>query len=156
VSPYKRKVGLLRNSSGRINSELGRCHGRHRILSEEKGRLVTQGKNRSFAYTLTFKPFYDLTYRLHLQGHSACHLLSGWFLARLIFRPWRWRRYVPPKRRLKLNGLHGVISQKMIVFKTTALKTSNPTSLGLFTNYGFSQWCEVLPNKIHFFQYHIL
>jgi hypothetical protein len=28
---------------------------------------------------------------------------------------------------LKLNGLHGVISQKMILFKTTAVKTSNPT-----------------------------
>jgi hypothetical protein len=27
-----------------------------------------------------------------------------------------WRRYVPPKRRLKLNGLHWVISQKMILF----------------------------------------
>jgi hypothetical protein len=26
-----------------------------------------------------------------------------------------------------LNGLHGVISQKMILFITTAVKTSNPT-----------------------------
>jgi hypothetical protein len=25
---------------------------------------------------------------------SACHLLSRWFLARLILRPWRWRRHV--------------------------------------------------------------
>jgi hypothetical protein len=28
---------------------------------------------------------------------------------------------------LKLNVLHGVISQKMILFITTAVKTSNPT-----------------------------
>jgi hypothetical protein len=28
---------------------------------------------------------------------------------------------------LKLNGLHGAISQKMILFITTAVKTSNPT-----------------------------
>jgi hypothetical protein len=35
----------------------------------------------------------------------------------------------PPKRRLKPNGLHGVIFQKMILFITTAVKTSNPTSL---------------------------
>jgi hypothetical protein len=28
---------------------------------------------------------------------------------------------------LKLDGLHGVISQKMILFITTAVKTSNPT-----------------------------
>jgi hypothetical protein len=27
---------------------------------------------------------------------------------------------------LKLNGLHGVLSQKMILFITTAVKTSNP------------------------------
>jgi hypothetical protein len=27
----------------------------------------------------------------------------------------RWR-YVPPKRRLTLNGLHGVIFQKMVLF----------------------------------------
>jgi hypothetical protein len=34
--------------------------------------------------------------------------------ARLILPPWRWRRYVPPKRRLTFNGLHGVISQKVV------------------------------------------
>jgi hypothetical protein len=37
------------------------------------------------------------------------------------------KRYVPPKRRLTLNGLHGVISQKIILFITTAVRTSNPT-----------------------------
>jgi hypothetical protein len=41
--------------------------------------------------------------------HSACHLLSLWFRAQIIFRPWRWRRYVPPKRRLTLNELHGIL-----------------------------------------------
>jgi hypothetical protein len=49
------------------------------------------------------------TYRLHLQGRK------------------RWRRQVPPKRRAQLNGLHGVISQKLILFITTGVKTSNPT-----------------------------
>jgi hypothetical protein len=34
------------------------------------------------------------------------------FSSAYFFRPWRWRRYVPPKRRLTLNGLHGVISQE--------------------------------------------
>jgi hypothetical protein len=52
----------------------------------------------------------------------AC-LLVCWTILRL----WRWRRYVPPKRRVQLYGLHGVISQKMIRFKTTTVKTSNPT-----------------------------
>jgi hypothetical protein len=57
---------------------------------------------------------------------SACHLLSRWFLCRLILRPWRWRRYVPPKRRLTFNGLH-IISQKIVRFITTIVRTSDPT-----------------------------
>jgi hypothetical protein len=40
--------------------------------------------------------------------------------------PWRWRRYVPPKRRLHLNRLHGVTSQKMILFSSWSV-TSKPT-----------------------------
>jgi hypothetical protein len=48
-------------------------------------------------------------------------------LAWLILRPWRWRRYVPPKRRLNFNGLHGVISQNIVVLITTAVRTSNPS-----------------------------
>jgi hypothetical protein len=52
--------------------------------------------------------------------------LARWF-AELILRPWRWRRYVPPRRRVQLNVLHGDISQKMVLFITTAVKTSNPT-----------------------------
>jgi hypothetical protein len=39
----------------------------------------------------------------------ACHLISCWFLARLIFWPWKWGRSVPPKRRSTFNGLHCVI-----------------------------------------------
>jgi hypothetical protein len=62
---------------------------------------------------------------------TACHLLSRWFLARLILRSWRWRRYVPQKRRLTFNGLHGVIAQKTVLFITTAVRTSNPTKIKL-------------------------
>jgi hypothetical protein len=50
----------------------------------------------------------------------ACHLLSRGFLALLILQPWRWRRYVSPKRRL--------ISQKMVLFIITAVRTSYPTA----------------------------
>jgi hypothetical protein len=46
---------------------------------------------------------------------AACHLLSRWFLARLI-RPWIWRRYCPPKRQLIVNGLPGGIFQKIALF----------------------------------------
>jgi hypothetical protein len=66
------------------------------------------------------------TYRLHLQGRWISMLL-WWFLARLIRRPWRWRRYFSPKHRLRFNGLHGVIPQNILLFITTSLRTSNPT-----------------------------
>jgi hypothetical protein len=65
---------------------------------------------------------------IHRSSHArafclppACSLVC-W----TILRPWRCRQYVPPKRRVPLNALHGVISQKKILFKTTAVKTSNP------------------------------
>jgi hypothetical protein len=37
-----------------------------------------------------------------------------------------WRRHVPPKRRLSLNGLHGGISQKIVLFITRAVTNLNP------------------------------
>jgi hypothetical protein len=57
---------------------------------------------------------------------------TSWFLLNLFLRPWRWRRYVPPKRRLTLNGLHCVISQKIVLFITTAVRTSNLTQVKLW------------------------
>jgi hypothetical protein len=68
---------------------------------------------------------YGGTYSLHLQGrisrawnqsNSSWQENTRWFLARLIPQTWRWRRYVPPKRRLTSNGLHDVISQKIVLF----------------------------------------
>jgi hypothetical protein len=47
--------------------------------------------------------------------HSTDCFHAG-FLLSLFFRPWRWRRYVPPKHRLTFKGLHGVISQKLVLF----------------------------------------
>jgi hypothetical protein len=63
----------------------------------------------------------------------ARHLLPRWYLAWLILRPWAWRRHVPPKRRLTFNGLHGVISQKIVLFIATGVTTSNPTTLSVIS-----------------------
>jgi hypothetical protein len=41
---------------------------------------------------------------------------SWWFLASLILQPWRWRRYISPKRRLIFNWLRGLVSQKIEIF----------------------------------------
>jgi hypothetical protein len=59
---------------------------------------------------LSFKVRFGGIYGPHLQGRrNRFSKTSKQSRA-------RWRRYVPPKCRLKLNGLHGVISQKMIPF----------------------------------------
>jgi hypothetical protein len=44
----------------------------------------------------------------HSGGYEEYHLLG--------YDAWRWRRYFPPKRRLQLNRLYGLITQKMILF----------------------------------------
>jgi hypothetical protein len=51
------------------------------------------------------------------SASSACHLLSNWALAWFILRAWRWRRHVPPKRRLAFNRLRGVRPQKTEFFR---------------------------------------
>jgi hypothetical protein len=43
-----------------------------------------------------------------------------------IFLPWRWRRYIPPKRQFT-QDLHSITSQKMTFFIVTAVKASNLT-----------------------------
>jgi hypothetical protein len=81
------------------------------------------------------------TYHLHLQGRRISRAKNQresrwqaelcWFPARLILRPWRWRRYVLPKRRLTFNGLYCVISQKTVLFITTAVRTLNPIQFSI-------------------------
>jgi hypothetical protein len=61
------------------------------------------------------------TYRLHLQGRR------NKFSKKPASKQVASKRYVPPKRQLTLNRLHGVICQKMIFFITTTVKTSIPT-----------------------------
>jgi hypothetical protein len=39
------------------------------------------------------------------------------------------KQKVPPKRLLTFNGLHGIISQKIQVFITTAVRASDPVTI---------------------------
>jgi hypothetical protein len=69
------------------------------------------------------------TCRLHFQGRRisrARNQCESRWQAELLL-PFRWKLYVPLKRRLTFNGLHGVISQKIEPFITTGVRTSNPT-----------------------------
>jgi hypothetical protein len=83
------------------------------------------------------------------QATSSRHMLSRWFLAQLIFRSWRWRGYIPPKLRFTLNGLHGIISRKMVLFTKllflVAVIINVRPSLGMHQHYeclksGYYYW----------------
>jgi hypothetical protein len=65
---------------------------------------------------------------LFLTCGSVCsHLLTLVPCSR-IFLSWRWRRYVPPKRRLT-QDLHSATFQKTTFFIVTAVKASNHTKI---------------------------
>jgi hypothetical protein len=52
-----------------------------------------------------------------------CYLLHASFLLGLFFDPEDGGRHVPPKYRLTFKGLHNVISHKIELFITTAVRT---------------------------------
>jgi hypothetical protein len=124
-----------------------------RVLSSGIYRHVVHWKSTNISKEHSF----------HLQDRrsdSGCHLLSRWFLAQLILRLWRWRRYVedlvlvanyfharfllglffdskdggdiPPTCRMTFTGL-----QKTILFTITAARTSN----SILTRSG-SKWSQ--------------
>jgi hypothetical protein len=43
---------------------------------------------------------------------------SHWFLVWRVLRPWIWRQYISPKRRLTFGRLYGTISEKTEPFNT--------------------------------------
>jgi hypothetical protein len=65
-------------------------------------------------------------YSATLKNIILCRLLTCWFLLKFS-STLKMEAICSSERRLHLNRLHGVTSQKMILFITTAVKTSNPT-----------------------------
>jgi hypothetical protein len=57
---------------------------------------------------------------------GGCHVLTLVPRSR-IFLPWRWRPYIPLRRRFT-QDLHGATSRKTAFFRVTAVKTSNLTT----------------------------
>jgi hypothetical protein len=84
---------------------------------------------------------------------------SGMLISRLnlFLRPWRWRRYVPPKRRLKLNVLQDVISQKMIPVSLSVLCISphsvQPFCLSFSSSLFLYVFLHLLPLHFHMFHF---
>jgi hypothetical protein len=72
---------------------------------------------------------FRITCRLHFQDRRISQARNH--LEASSKQSWRWRRYVPLKRQLTFNGLHGVISQKIVLFITTAVRTLHPAKLSV-------------------------
>jgi hypothetical protein len=64
----------------------------------------------------TLLPFLSLYSWVFSTDSSVCSHLVTLVPRSRIFLPWRWRRYVPPKRRFT-QDLHGATSQKTAFFK---------------------------------------
>jgi hypothetical protein len=89
-------------------------------------------------YIIFYSCMYRVQRRLFFCYFSWKQLVQSapicwrWFPARgFFFLPWRWSRYVPPKR-LLTQDLHSATSQKTIFFIVTAVKTSNLTHMCTF------------------------
>jgi hypothetical protein len=82
-------------------------------------------------YSISFKNKFIRSYEeFHLLGYNAVLCLlpaSFWFLIWFILQPCIWRRNISQKRQLILNLVYGVISQKIKIWRTTDVRTSNPT-----------------------------
>jgi hypothetical protein len=74
---------------------------------------------------------FEGTYHVHLQCRIKAKVETifslCWYLSWHNLRTWRWRWYVPPKRRLIFNGLHGAVSKNIGPFVIIAVRDSNHT-----------------------------
>jgi hypothetical protein len=77
------------------------------VMWEPSGFILSpRWASRNWGPILRFPPASYMIQNFRPTDYSPCHLLS----------PWRWGWYIPPKRPLSFNGLHCVISQKIVLF----------------------------------------
>jgi hypothetical protein len=70
---------------------------------------------------LKFNRRFEGTCRLHFQGQRISQARSQHEAGSNPLRPRRWRRHVPPKRRLTFKRLPDVVSQKTELFSSVWL-----------------------------------
>jgi hypothetical protein len=76
-------------------------------------------------------------------GDSVCSHLHTLVPSSRIFLPWRWRRYVPPKRRFT-QYLHGATSPKTTFFNWKRLEREwSSLNVILFRNFAWNDWTPI-------------
>jgi hypothetical protein len=78
-------------------------------------------------------------------GFKAAYLAACfcWLFSWLTLTPWRWRRYVSSERRT-VSEIHGVPTQKTVLFIGTAVRTQNPTCTTIFLYIACSHFSSVV------------
>jgi hypothetical protein len=112
------------------------------MIATEKGCRLKTKLNHEEPYLLGYNAVSSVenqpTFRRNISPISSGgriiqaknqHETGSRFLAWFILRPWKFRRYIPPKWKFICNALHGVISRKVELFIPTAVRASNPTNL---------------------------
>jgi hypothetical protein len=120
---------IARKQRQEQNSWLGYADNWTPVLMTYVG-VLTLWEAVSFPYKLCFvwrKQSSGMWHRVAVSLTSLTDASRADFLI-LSLLPWRWRRYVPPKRWLT-PLLHGATSQKTAFFIVTAVKTSTLTNL---------------------------
>jgi hypothetical protein len=88
------------------------------ILPLSSGLKSKPGKQPASRESHTWKT------RFRYRLGTDCFLLdSGWLLAWITLWPRRWRQYIPLKHRWTSITLHGVMSQKTVLFIVTVIRT---------------------------------
>jgi hypothetical protein len=65
--------------------------------------------------------------------------VSGWFLAWLIIRAWKWRRLVPPKHRSTFKWLYGIIYQET---EFSISECASSSDSGIDTYVVYRKWSD--------------
>jgi hypothetical protein len=119
-----------------------------KVLSSWIYRHVVRWKYKTFPRKMSPPTSRQKNKRSNSQDKPGYVLHAGSF-AWFIFRLWRWRQYVPPKRQLNFNRLQIVISKKIKFFITTSMKTSVPTKyIMVFLLYAIY---IVIPSQLPYF-----
>lgn len=124
---FKEIVDLLFHSHRRENLQFQQNNTIQTLLQFVGSEVLSAAVLKSLAYRdtpcspLKVNQRFGLICRFHLQVRSTSISQAR------NQRASRWQvdRHVPPKRRLAFNGLHGSISQKILLFITIAARSSN-------------------------------
>jgi hypothetical protein len=97
------------------------------IIGDKKDKNdLTSSSSLRFSLGSSADPYLNRVNELPTRCMPCLRPISYWLRAWLILRPWKWRQCVPPKWEWISKGLHGVISQKKVLFTDTVMRTSNP------------------------------